>query len=158
MVDPKKPETKTTPTTHKPETKTVSSDPRTTPKGATNDPSQDPRSAAATRPIALAGGNDRPPEDPRPTDLPHQKRDPNLAPEQGREATAEEKKQQAEYEKLEKEAIDKTAKVNQRLAKEGSPNRMSYEVRNGETVYWWGNWVPTRMLNSWEADNVADVR
>ena len=74
------------------------------------------------------------------------------------EAKVEQEKVEKEYAKLEEEAIAKSAKINQNLAKDGSPNRVTYQVRNGEIKYTWANTVPTRELTPEETEAAEKVR
>jgi hypothetical protein len=72
--------------------------------------------------------------------------------------TPEELKAEAEAEKAEQAAIDKVATINSNLAKDGSTNRVDYQMRAGEAHYRWGNFVPTRELTLEELNAVETMR
>jgi hypothetical protein len=71
--------------------------------------------------------------------------------------TPEEKKAQAQTKKDEHAAIEKVATINQRLAKDGSGNRVDAFIRHGEVCYRWGNFVPTREMTPDELDAVETL-
>lgn len=72
--------------------------------------------------------------------------------------TPEEAKKQAEDKKTHNEAIEKVATVNERLAKDGSPERLDVQMRAGEAVYTWGNFVPTRKVSQEDLDALSTVK
>ena len=82
---------------------------------------------------------------------------PTLNAAQQREAETQ-KKAKAEAEKVELQVNDKTAKINANLIKDGNPNRIMGQSREGKPKYFWGNFVPTRELTSDELDAVEEVK
>jgi hypothetical protein len=83
--------------------------------------------------------------------------EPTLNAAQQREAETQ-KKAKAEAEKVELQVNDKTAKINANLIKDGNPNRIMGQSREGKPKYFWGNFVPTRELTSDELDAVEEVK
>ena len=97
---------------------------------------QQPKAAAA------------PPPEPKP--IPN----PNIAPEpEPVPPTPEQKAHKAKHD----EAIDKVSKANTRLDKEGRGVRLEANMRHGEPVYRWGNFVPTRELTKDELKAIMGI-
>jgi hypothetical protein len=74
------------------------------------------------------------------------------------ELTPEEAKKQAEDKKAHNAAIEKVAVVNERLAKDGSGERLDVQMRSGEAEYTWGNFVPTRKVSQEDLDALETVK
>jgi hypothetical protein len=93
--------------------------------------------AAAAKPIPKARQNtidDVPVEDrPKPTEA---------------DKAAEKAKDEAT--KVEAQAAEKAGRINANLIKDGDPRRVQGGVRNGEPVFFWGNFVPTQALTEAE--------
>jgi hypothetical protein len=68
------------------------------------------------------------------------------APKPQTPAEIEAAKTKAEAKKVEHAAHDTVGKVNTRLAKEGSTNRLQVQMRGDKPKYLWVNEVPTREL------------
>jgi hypothetical protein len=77
-----------------------------------------------------------------------------------RQLKAEEdlKKAQTKAQEVEQVANDKAAKINSRLIRDGNPNRISGQSREGEQKYFWGYFVPTRELNAEEIEALEGVK
>jgi hypothetical protein len=84
---------------------------------------------------------------------------PNIAdPEDAPKPTPEEAKAKAEAKSKHDAAVDKTAKANSKLAKDGNSHRLEVNMRNGEPKFFWVSTYPTRELTPDELKAAVEMR